>query len=285
MLRVCAAELGYRAAMPRLSFAVPVVVAVAAAAPAVPAGAYTRVPAPYRDSVHFDVRYRGDGHVATTYRSTPPNPGGRSDANAVSDGSTQRWALTYAGGLTVPACGGSPDPCGAVGDVRRATGATSATGRVRHRHVDGLYKNMDSAVSCRLRAHTRKGHSLAASVDVAYDPATQAFALTPGNPVVDVLSLLPGACPRQGDSLDLILDDYFTPGFSFDPTSTADRWFTPAPAVLPAAVLHASAKITIPVRLARAGTPPRHCAVRHPKYERCTTRGSWAGVLTLTATP
>lgn len=277
--------LGYSATMRGLSFAVPVVVAVAAGAPAASAGAYTRVPAPYRDSVHFDVRYRGEGHVRTSYRSTPPNPGGHSDTNTVSDSSTQRWAFTYAGGLTVPACGGSPDPCAAVGDVQRATGATSATGRVRHKHVDGLYDNMDAAIACRLKAHTKRNYSLAASVDVAYDPTTQAFALTPGDPVVDVLSLLPGACPKQGDSLDLILDNYFAPGFSFDAGYTADRWFTPTPKALPAAVLHTSAKITIPVGPARAGTPPCHCAVRHPKYERCTTRGSWAGVLTLTATP
>jgi hypothetical protein len=273
--------------MQRLLPTVVAVLASSGAATTATASNYTRVAAPYRDSVHFTVRYSGSGHVATTYRATPPNPGGHADRNTVSDASTQHWAFTYANGLDVPACGatatGAPDPCAAVGAVQRATGATSATGRVRHKHVDGLYDNMDSGIACHVKAHTKKNYSLAASVAVAYDPATQSFALTPGDPVVDVLSLLPSRCPKQGDSLDLILDNYFAPGFSFDTSYDADRWFTPAAASIPAAVLHTSAKVTIPVRLAKAGTPPRHCAVRHPKYERCTTRGSWAGVLTLTA--
>jgi hypothetical protein len=270
----------------------PVIVAALACAGPATAGAanpYTRVPAPYRDAVSFTVHYSGSGRVATTYRSTPPNPGGHADHNTVSDSSTQRWAFAYAAPLTVPACGvpaaGGPDPCAAVGDLRRATGATSATGRVRHRHVDGLYRNLDSGIACRLKARTPQRYSLATTLRVAYDPAAQAFTLTAGDPVVDVLSLLPGACPKQGDSLDLILDSYFAPGFSFDPAYGADRWFTAAAVAIPAAVLHTSARIRIPVRLTKAGTPPRHCAVRHPRYEHCTTRGTWSGVLTLTAAP
>jgi hypothetical protein len=273
--------------MQRLLPTVVAVLASSTSAATATASAYTRVAAPYRDTVRFTVRYTGSGHVATTYHSTPPNPGGHADHNTVSDASTQRWAFTYTNGLTVPACGTNAttttDPCAAPSAVQRATGATSATGRVRHKHIDGLYRNMDSGISCRLKAHTKRDYSLAASVAVAYDPATQAFTLTPGDPVVDVLSLLPSACPKQGDSLDLILDNYFTPGFSFDTTYGPDRWFTPAPIRLPAAVLHTSARITIPVRQATNNTPPRHCAVRHPRYEHCTTRGAWAGRLTLTA--
>jgi hypothetical protein len=264
--------------------AVPTAPARAVATPA----AFTSTPAPYRDSVHFTVRYRGSGHVDTVYASTPPNPGGHHDVNAVHDTSTQHWRIAYPAGLTVGPCGPGPDgadPCAAAGDIRRATGTTSATGTVRHTHRDGLYRQLDAAARCHLAARTPRRFSLSAAIAVAYAPATQAFTLTAGEPVTDVLSLLPGACPAQGDSLDLILDNYFTPGFSFDPAFTSARWFTSAAVAVPAAVLHASATIRIPLAATRAGTPPRHCAVRHPAYERCTTRGAWSGVLTLTADP
>lgn len=255
----------------------------AAAAPAPP---YTRTAAPYRAQVRFTVRYRGSGHVDTTYASKPPNPGGRHDTNKVHDTSTQHWRITYPAGLTVGPCGPAADgtdPCAAVGDVLRARGTTSAKGTIRHTHDDGLYRQLDSEAHCHVAARTPRRFSLSSAIAVDYAPATQTFSLTAGEPITDVLSLLPGACPTQEDSLDLILDNYFSPGFSFDHAYSSARWFTSAAVALPAAVLHTSAEIRVPLRNTRANTPPRHCAVPHPKYERCTTRGAWSGVLTLTA--
>jgi hypothetical protein len=53
--------------------------------------------------------------------------------------------------------------------------------------------------------------------------------------------------------------------------------------VIPASVFHRSAKIEIPLRDTAAGTPPKHCAVHDPSFERCKTGGSWRGALTLTS--
>jgi hypothetical protein len=222
------------------------------------------------------------------YASKPPNPGGKHDTNKVHDSSTQHWRIAYPAGFAVGPCGAGPDgvdPCAAVGDIQRARGTTSATGTVKHTHKDGLYRQLDSEAHCHVAARTPRGFSLSSAIAVAYAPATQTFSLTAGEPITDALSLLPGACPTQVDSLDLILDNYFTPGFSFDQAYTSARWFTSATIALPAAVLHTSSTIKIPLKQTRQGTPPRHCAVRHPTYERCTTRGAWSGVLTLTANP
>jgi hypothetical protein len=271
-----------------VGLAPPATARVAATAAAAPAP-LTRTAAPYRDRVRFTVRYRGSGHVDTIYAAKPPNPGGKHDTNAVHDTSTQAWRITYISGFTVGPCGvggtgtDDVDPCATVGDILRARGTTSATGTVRHTHVDGLYRQLDSEAHCHLAARTPRGFSLSSAIAVRYAPAMQAFALTAGEPVTDALSLLPGACPSQEDSLDLILDNYFAPGFSFDQAYTSARWFTAATVVVPTAILHTSAEIRIPLADTRAGTPPRHCAVRHPSYERCTTRGAWSGTLTLTA--
>jgi hypothetical protein len=78
-----------------------------------------------------------------------------------------------------------------------------------------------------------------------------------------------------------LLDNYFEPGFSFEPGWGPEPWFRARTAVVPARVLHRSAELMVPLRDTPAGTPPRHCAVQHPEYERCRTGGAWNGVLIL----
>ena len=93
------------------------------------------------------------------------------------------------------------------------------------------------------------------------------------------------ARPCAADSRSLIADFYAFPGFSFDSAYGADRWFASREVVIPAAIFHRSSKITIQLSDTRAGTPPKHCAVKDPSFERCTTGGSWRGTLTLKARP
>jgi hypothetical protein len=249
---------------------------------------YTTVPGPSRDDARFVLTYRGTGAFRTTYHSTPPNPGGKADTNDAHDSSTQKWKLRFSRAVAIPPCqpGADPstDPCTAIAGVDGATGPTTVTGRVRHTHKDGLYRQLDMKESCRFGKSTAARRQVTASVSMTYDPASQTIGVTARNPVATALSLAPGGC-RHGDSLDGLADFYAPPGFSFDTAYDADRWFTSQTVAIPVAAFHRSASIAIPLADTATGTPPRHCAVQNPSFERCTTGGSWTGVLTLTRKP
>ena len=241
---------------------------------------YTAEPGPFRKTARFVVRYTGSGTSRTDYHSEPPNEGGKHDTNDVHDSSTQSWALRYRVPLTIPTCEpGDADPCAEVGPLRGALGRMRATGRVDHKHVDGLYRELDSGIKCRVSS-TPNRRPFAAVLGVDYAAGPGAFVLRGFNPVEDALALLPGQCPGQGDSLDLILDNYFTPGFSFADGYGPERWFTSRRVVIPTAALHRSSRITVPLGLTQAGRSPTRCAVRR-RWERCHTRGLWRGTLTL----
>ncbi len=150
-------------------------------------------------------------------------------------------------------------------------------------HVDGLYRALDSGVRCEVRAKTAPRVHQAVTIGLHYDPTASTIDVSATSPVNQVLAKLPGACPQQGDSLDLLLDNYFTPGFSFAPGYGIERWFTSTTVAIPVAVFHRASTITVRLADTKAGTPPRDCAVVHRSFEHCTTRGAWAGVVTLKA--
>jgi hypothetical protein len=233
------------------------------------------------ESFEVAVSYEGSGAWRTAFHARPPNPGGRADTNDVADASTQRWALRFARPLRLDPCTGSP--CQSSDQVRGATGRSTVTGRIDHRHVDGLYPRLDAKVKCRLRRSTRAPAT--ASVDAGLSADGSAMIVRVGDPVVDAAVNLPGACPQQGDSLDLILDNYFGPAFSFDEDFGAERWLTARPVSVPVARLRAGARVQVRLGPSRAAVPPRDCAVLHPSFERCTTGGSWSGTLTLAVKP
>jgi hypothetical protein len=254
----------------------------AAAAPP----AYTVTPGPYRAAPQFHVTYAGSGSWRTTFLGTPPNPGGHNDRNEARDSSTQRWSLRFKSPLRVPACGGGAADRGCTAPIRlaRSAGAASATGRIDHRHDDGLYPQLDRTVRCTVRSTPVARPQPAPAVSLRYDAEAQRFAISARDPVSGPLQSLPPACPKQGDSIDRILDNYFTPGFSFATGFGPERWFASGEVRLPArAVLQRAAKITVRLADVPAGRPPLGCARPHPSYERCTTTGRWHGVLTLTA--
>jgi hypothetical protein len=262
--------------------------AAALALTAGPAGAaasrgYTTSPSPYHADARFVATYTGSGKYHTDFRATPPNDGGPPDRNFVHDSSTQGWALKFARGLGVPACGGEPDPCAAVTGLDGARGRARVTSRIRHRHIDGLYKNQNQTVSCDISAATGSRRLVPASVRVRYLPAEQSFAVSTTNPVASPLEKLLPHCPNEGDPIERILDNYATPGWSFDLAYDANRWFTSRAVKIPARAFHRSASITIPLAVTRRGRPPRNCSVEHPSYEKCSTGGSWSGTLVLRA--
>jgi hypothetical protein len=272
-LRLGAAALG----------AVSLALAAAPAREALAGPAYTTVPGPYRPDVRFVVRYRGLGVYETVFHAEPPNPGGADDTNDAHDFGAQAWILKFRDRLGLPPCGpaadGGPDACEGLAGLSGATGATAVLGQVRHKHVDGLYRELDRVVRCTLRSGTPDGSDVEASVGIRYLPGSRGIGVTAQNPVATALSLFPAQCPG-GESIDRILDFYATPGFSFDPHYDPDRWFTSREVVIPAAVFHRSRKIAIPLSDHPAGRPPRGCAVRDPSFERCRTGGAWGGVLT-----
>jgi hypothetical protein len=247
-----------------------------------PQPAYTTSPAPFVANPQFVVTYRGSGTWRTTYRSRPPNPGGRPDKNSAQDSSSQAWRLRFRRRVAVPVCQplGSPDPCRGLTDLIGAIGPTAATGRIRHVHVDGLFRSLNASANCRVRARTRPGGGVYASINLRYAPDSQTVGVTALNPVVNVLYLLPTTCPNLPDGIPDLANNYFTPGFSFADFYDADRWFTSRRVAIPVAVFHRSATITVRLARTRAGTPPRNCAVRNRRIEHCTTGGSWRGVLT-----
>jgi hypothetical protein len=257
-------------------------VAAAAAKPA-----FTTTPGPASPDARFVVSYSGSGSYKTRFHATPPNPGGAPDTNDAWDSSTQSWKLKFRRALLVPTCAspsdGSDNPCAGTQGLSGAQGPTELTGRVNHKHVDGLYTQFDRTVKCRLSKRPSSHRTLDASLLVRYVPESDSFAISASDPIATAVSLFPAQCPKQGDSIDRILDFYAMPGFSFADSYGPERWFASREVVIPAAVFHSSATIRIPLRDTQAGTPPKHCAVRDPSFERCKTGGKWRGVITLTS--
>lgn len=247
---------------------------------------YTVVPAGYQESPEFVVTYVGVGKVHTVFHATPPNPGGAPDTNDADDSSTQAWSLRFRQALVIPACGepADPDPCSGVQGLNGARGATKVAARIHHTHVDGLFKQLDSTDNCRLRSSTPASAAVIASIGLRYDAATRTIKVTAHNPLTTALTLLRGYCPQRPDGIDRIRSNYASPGFSFDTAYDADRWFTSRTIAIPADELHRAAVVQIPVADTPSGRPPRNCAVKQPAIERCTTVGSWRGVLTFTRT-
>jgi hypothetical protein len=249
--------------------------------------AYTAQPGRYRADANFRLTYTGSGNNETVYHSEPPNPGGRHDTNNARDSSTQRWALNFLRPLTIPRCGapraGVADPCLRIRTQAAATGVNQVAASVAHTHVDGLFPAQNRSIRCRMSVSTPAGARLRAAVRLRYSARARAITVTALIPVTGALTIMPGACSGQGDSIDGLADNYFTPGFSFSVRYGPERWFKSADVVIPEAVFHRAARIRIPLGVTSGGRPPRHCAVTHPEYERCTTGGAWSGVLTFTA--
>jgi hypothetical protein len=250
--------------------------------------AFTATPGPANPDARFTASYEGSGSYKTRFHATPPNPGGKSDTNDAWDSSTQAWKLRFKRALAVPSCGaraeGDDDPCAAIAGLSGASGPTALSGRVHHRHVDGLYRELDRTVKCRLSKRPSRTRTLDASLLVRYVPESDSFAISAGDPIATAVAMFPAQCPKQGDSIDRILDFYAMPGFSFADGFGPERWLASREVLVPAAVFHRSKTIEIPLRPAKATTPPKHCAVNDPSFERCTTGGAWHGVLKLTAT-
>jgi hypothetical protein len=162
-----------------------------------------------------------------------------------------------------------------------SVGTETATGTIDHVHVDGMIRADDARVSCRVHAATPHGARLRPWLRIRYIPSSETFVLTAFDPAIDALTILPAACPQQGDPTDGLFDSYYTPGFSFAPGYGPGRWFQSGRIAISARVLHRSRLIKIPLSLTRAGIAPRDCRVQHPEYEHCTTGGRWAGTLTL----
>jgi len=255
------------------------------AAPPAAAAPYSAVPGSKRTSSSFAVGYAGTGTYRTVFHGEPPNPGGRSDTNDARDSSVQAWDIRFRRALVIPDCSritlDDRSACAGAEGVDGARGRTSMTGTVDHRHVDGLYRQLDRRVSCRMSRATPPRSGVDAAVALRYLPEHDGFAIQARSPLTTVIDNFPSQCPRQGDSIDRVLDFYAMPGFSFAGEYGPERWFTSAEVVVPAAVLHGSRRIRIPLRNTGAGKPPRNCAVNDPSFERCRTGGKWRGVLTL----
>ena len=238
---------------------------------------------PPKSTLKFTVTYGGSGRWSTTYHSTPPNPGHGPDTNNAHDRSTQRWSLRLRGLVSVPLCrpSGGNDPCTRIHGLSGATGSSVVTGHIDHVHKDGIFAADDASVKCSLRYALPARLPVPVTIAVRYLARRHAIAISASDPVQLALDSLPGACPRQGDPIDGLLDDYFTPGFSFKPTYGPDRWFTSRVVTVPVRRFRSARALRISLRNTRQGTPPRNCSVTHPAYERCTGTGSWTGTVTL----
>jgi hypothetical protein len=269
-----------------LAVALVLLVAVASgSARATPA--YTTTPGKTRPTAHFSVTYKGSGSYSTVFHGEPHNPNGPDDKNDAHDSSTQSWAIKYRGGVTIPTCGdptGDLDPCNNLAGPKQAKGPTHATGRVNHKHVDGIYHSLNRTVKCELHLNASKHRWLQALLGVRYIPESNSIGVTAYTPVSTAITNFPGQCPKQGDPIDRILDFYATPGFSFADGYGPDRWFTSREIVIPSAVFHRSATIRIPLHVTGAGRSPKGCRVKNPSFEHCKTGGNWNGVLTFKET-
>jgi hypothetical protein len=277
--------------MPRFQGWVPAAIALCLAAPAAASAkpAVTTTPGPERSTANLAVSYAGEGTYWTHFNAHPPNPNGKDDKNSARDTSRQSWAIKFRRKLAVPTCGqpadGSADPCASLTGLSGASGPTTIQGRVNHKHVDGIYRQLDRTVKCKLRESPSKRKRLDASIVVRYIPESASIGISATNPISTAVSFFPGACPKQGDSIDRILDFYAMPGFSFADSYGPERWFASREVVIPADVFRKSKKIAIRLSDTAAGTPPKRCAVNDPSFERCKTGGSWSGTLTLASRP
>jgi hypothetical protein len=234
----------------------------------------------------FTVTYTGSGSYHTSFHAHPPNEGGADDHNVAHDRGRQAWRIRYDGRIEVPHCDpklAELDPCSGVAGLDGAHGSTRMTGWVRHRHVDGLFSQLDATLRCRLRSETARGDAVAASLGVRYDPATRKIGIRAVNPIATAITDFPAGCPQMPDGIDRLFSFYAVPGFSFAPDFGPDRWFTSREVLVRTAVLRRARTIRIPLHVTGAGKPPADCAVLNPSYERCRTGGSWHGVLTLRA--
>ncbi|MEY2426444.1 MAG: hypothetical protein QOI61_2016 [Actinomycetota bacterium] len=247
---------------------------------------YTATPGSARSDARFTVTYSGSGTWVTRFHAHPPNPDGKDDTNDAHDTSRQSWAIKYRQPLAVPECGqpsdGSAAPCASLPGVSGASGQTTIAGQVNHKHVDGLYRQLDRKVKCRLRRSPSPRRRLDSTITLRRIPESQSIGIRVSSPLATTVILFPQQCPGQGDSIDRILDFYAMPGFSFAPPWGPDRWFASREVVIPEQIFHSSSKIKVPLADTRAGTPPKDCAVNDPPFERCKTGGSWKGTMTLT---
>ena len=257
--------------MTRLALAALAAALLSSSPAAAAAPPYAFQGAPHRADPHFTVSYSGTGTWRTDFHATPPNPGGDPDTNDAHDSSAQSWALAFDGGAAL----------GPAQDLEGARGRTLVIGHVDHTHDDGLYPELDRVVRCTLKGGTPAGAGVPARLAIRPRRGGRQLAFTASSPLGTVLTEMPQACPDQGDSIDRILDNYFTPGFSFASSYGPDRWLTSRTVVVPARVLHRAAKVVLALRPAAAARPPLGCAVASPAYEACATHGSWSGVLTL----
>jgi hypothetical protein len=155
------------------------------------------------------------------------------------------------------------------------------TGRINHRHIDGLFAADNRLLRCRVAFRTAHDLPLHATVELRYRAARQTLSITTLDPVTDAVTDAPQQCPAQGDSIDGLYDNYFTPGFSFATGFGPDRWFRSATVTVPLRELRRSSRLRISLHQTRTGTPPRGCRVPARAYERCTAIGGWSGALEL----
>jgi hypothetical protein len=279
------APLARRVAATALPIALTALVLTALPADARAKPAYSATPGAQVADASFVASYKGAGKWHTVFHGEPHNPNGPDDTNDAKDSSAQSWDLRYTRPITIPTCGqpadGSADPCASLGGPTQAKGVSLMTGRVSHKHVDGPYPELNRKVKCTLRKRIGPKRKVEAAIRVRHLPDSGGIGVTVYDPLETVLSFFSSQCPKQGDSIDRILDFYATPGFSFAPPYGPERWFTSREVVIPEPVWHGSSEIAIPLADTVVGTPPRRCAVPNPEFERCKTGGSWAGVLTL----
>ncbi len=228
-----------------------------------------------RATARFTVTYSGAGRWATRYYAEPSDGGGRHDTDTASDSSTEKWSETFSSRLVIPPC-----DCGRLAELTDARGSSSATGRIDHVHIDGLYTQLNATEDCTVRSVTPARAVLDATVELAYVRRSRSLALTALDPVQEALTLLPAECPGQGDALDGLADNYFETGLSLAPQWGSERWFTAATVEVPLATLHRTREVSIPLESTRVGTPPRDCGLPHDSWQRCRTGGAWTGTLT-----
>ena len=133
--------------------------------------AYTAEHSAYRSHARFVVTYEGLGVWSTAYHSEPPNDGGDHDTNDAHDLGVQSWNLLFGQTVVVDRCGprkgGQPDRCSVLQGLSGATGATTAIGSIDHKHVDGLYRQLDMAAIIDSGMELLHRHQLVLPADLA----------------------------------------------------------------------------------------------------------------------
>ena len=155
--------------MARTALAAAAALALAAAPPA-GAAPYNSVSGSKRTASSFAVAYEGSGSYRTVFHGEPPNPGGADDTNDARDSSAQSWDIRFRRAIAIPDCSrltlDGASACTEAKGVSGARGRTAMTGTVDHTHVDGLYRELDRRVSCRLRGATSARSKVSAEVGV-----------------------------------------------------------------------------------------------------------------------